>query len=130
MGKHNNGKTTGFKAVAKKAAKEYGSKEAGERVAGAVKAKMAKAGKLEEGSKANIRDAIARAQAILEGKKEKMAKKDYDGDGKIESNKDEVWGSRAKAAAKAGHPFGKKETVKESAELDRLKYLTNVVLKG
>lgn len=45
-GKHNNGKTTGFKAVAKKAAKEYGSKAAGERVAGAVRAKMAKAGKL------------------------------------------------------------------------------------
>jgi hypothetical protein len=33
------------------------------------------------------------------------AKKDYDGDGKIESPKDEVWGSRAKAAAKAGKPF-------------------------
>ena len=47
MGKHNN-KTTGFKALAKKAAKEYGSKAAGERVAGAVKAKMAKAGQLEE----------------------------------------------------------------------------------
>ena len=47
-GKHNNGTTTGFKAVAKNATKEYGSKEAGERVAGAVKAKMAKAGQLEE----------------------------------------------------------------------------------
>lgn len=33
------------------------------------------------------------------------AKKDYDGDGKVESPKDEVWGSRAKAAAKAGKPF-------------------------
>jgi hypothetical protein len=31
--------------------------------------------------------------------------KDYDGDGKIEPAKDEVWGSRAKAAAKAGKPF-------------------------
>ena len=40
--------------------------------------------------------------AVAEGKK---AKKDYDGDGKIEANKDEVWGSRAKAAAKAGKPF-------------------------
>ena len=131
IGKHNNGKTTGFKAVAKKAAKEYGSKEAGERVAGAVKAKMVKAGKLEEGSKANIRNAIARAQAILEAKGKKPAKKadkDYDGDGKVESPKDEVWGSRAKAAAKAGHPF--KESINESAELDRLKYLTTVVLKG
>jgi len=47
MGKHNNA-TTGFKALADKAGKEYGSKAAGERVAGAVKAKMAKAGKLEE----------------------------------------------------------------------------------
>ena len=46
-GKHNNA-TTGFKALADKAAKEYGSKAAGERVAGAVRAKMAKAGKLEE----------------------------------------------------------------------------------
>jgi hypothetical protein len=33
------------------------------------------------------------------------ASKDYDGDGKKESPKDEVWGSRAKAAAKAGKPF-------------------------
>jgi len=47
-GKHNNGKTTGFKAVAKKAASEYGSKEAGERVAGAVRNKMKKSGKIEE----------------------------------------------------------------------------------
>jgi hypothetical protein len=33
---------------------------------------------------------------------EKKAKKDYDGDGKVESEKDEVWGSRFKAAKKAG----------------------------
>jgi hypothetical protein len=31
---------------------------------------------------------------------EEKAKKDYDGDGKIESEKDEVWGSRLKAAGK------------------------------
>ena len=31
--------------------------------------------------------------------------KDYDGDGKIEPAKDEVWGSRKKAAAKSGKPF-------------------------
>jgi len=53
--------------------------------------------------------------ALNEGKKgvkvakhpqgSKMAKKDYDGDGKVETGKDEVLGSRAKAAAKAGHPF-------------------------
>lgn len=52
-GKHNNGKTTGFKAVAKKAASEYGSKEAGERVAGAVRNKMKAAGKLEESNVAD-----------------------------------------------------------------------------
>ena len=33
--------------------------------------------------------------------KDKKADKDYDGDGKIESGKDEVWGSRFKAAKKA-----------------------------
>lgn len=58
-----------------------------------------------------------RLDQISEGKKDvKTAKhprpskgakaaKDYDGDGKIETPKDEVWGSRAKAAAKAGKPF-------------------------
>lgn len=48
-------------------------------------------------------------QGVYEGK----ADKDYDGDGKVESDKDEVWGSRAKAAAKAGKPFGKDKKVKE-----------------
>jgi hypothetical protein len=33
------------------------------------------------------------------------AAQDYDGDGKVEKPKAEVWGSRAKAAAKAGKPF-------------------------
>ncbi len=33
---------------------------------------------------------------------EKKAKKDYDGDGEVESEKDEVWGSRMKAAKDAG----------------------------
>ena len=42
----------------------------------------------------------------------KKAKKDYDGDGKVETPKDEVWGSRAKAAAKSGKPF------KEAAKPD------------
>jgi hypothetical protein len=37
-----------FEKIAKGAAERYGSKEAGERVAGAVRAKLAKAGKLEE----------------------------------------------------------------------------------
>lgn len=44
----------------------------------------------------------ARLQSLLESAilKEKKAKKDYDKDGKIESEKDEVWGSRMKAAKK------------------------------
>jgi len=46
----------------------------------------------------------------------KKAKKDYDGDGKIESNKDEVWGSRAKAAAKAGKPFKEAEEKRAPAK--------------
>jgi hypothetical protein len=62
LGKHNNA-TTGFDALAKKAGKEYGSKAAGERVAGAVKAKMAKAGKLEELSPATIQSAAAKRDA-------------------------------------------------------------------
>jgi hypothetical protein len=48
VGKHNNGKTAGFKAVAKNVAAEYGSKEAGEKVAGAVFNKMKSAGKFKE----------------------------------------------------------------------------------
>ena len=35
----------------------------------------------------------------------KKATKDYDGDGKVETDKEEVWGSRAKAAKKSGKPF-------------------------
>lgn len=50
----------------------------------------------------------------------KKAGKDYDGDGKIESPKDEVWGSRAKAAARAGKPFGKDKKVKEGSKPDFL----------
>jgi hypothetical protein len=45
------------------------------------------------------------APTIFEGKKHKKskkAKKDWDGDGKVESDKDEVWGSRKKAANKEG----------------------------
>jgi hypothetical protein len=33
---------------------------------------------------------------------EALANQDYDGDGNVESPKDEVWGSRLKAAARAG----------------------------
>jgi hypothetical protein len=54
--------------------------------------------------------ATAQAKKTAEGttmntNEAKKAKKDYDGDGKVESPKDEVWGSRAKAAAKSGKPF-------------------------
>lgn len=44
-----------------------------------------------------------------------QADKDYDGDGEVESPKDEVWGSRAKAAAKSGKPF-KEESEEEEEE--------------
>lgn len=50
----------------------------------------------------------------------KMADKDYDGDGNVESSKDEVWGSRLKAAAKAGKlkkkPMAAMEEVEEVEE--------------
>ncbi len=64
------------------------------------------------------------------------AAKDWDGDGKKESPKDEVWGSRAKAAAKAGKPFSeaakpdfldmdkdgdKKEPMKKAAKEKKVK---------
>ena len=48
-----------FKKIAAKAAKRYGSEEAGNRVAGAIRAKMAKAGKLEEASLEDIQEEIA-----------------------------------------------------------------------
>jgi hypothetical protein len=91
---------------------------------------------------------IKETTAYIEEKKtvEKKAKKDYDGDGKIESNKDEVWGSRAKAAAKSGHPFkesteftrmqeqlarlnrAEKPMVAESREVDQIRALTQKLL--
>ena len=48
-------------------------------------------------AKKGVRDVKHTAKA-----KGTMAKKDYDGDGKIETSKDEVMGSRMKAAKKAG----------------------------
>ena len=56
-----------------------------------------------DGNKAEPMKKAAKDAKVKEGAKK--ADKDYDGDGKIESPKDEVWGSRAKAAAKAGKPF-------------------------
>lgn len=51
LGKRNNGKTTGFSAVAKKASKKYGSKAAGQRVAGAMFQRMRKSGTLSRKAK-------------------------------------------------------------------------------
>jgi hypothetical protein len=102
----------GFKKVAAKAAEKYGSKEKGEKVAAAAMWK-------------NIKEVTS----YIEEKKKAVAQKadkDYDGDGKVESPKDEVWGSRAKAAAKAGHPF--KESINESTEIDRIRQLTQRLL--
>lgn len=60
----------------------------------------------------------------IESTKSKKSNRDWDGDGKIETNKDEVWGSRAKAAARAGKPF--KEEMKVG---DTKKTRTGVVTK-
>lgn len=63
---------------------------------------------------AKLRDKLAQLDEAKKGvrapkyttkAKGAKASKDYDGDGKVETPKDEVWGSRAKAAAKAGKPF-------------------------
>jgi len=56
-----------------------------------------------DGNKTEPMKSAAKSAKVKEGAKK--ADKDYDGDGKIESPKDEVWGSRKKAAAKAGKPF-------------------------
>ena len=83
-----------------KVAKAAGGGEKGEKIAAAAMWK-------------NIKETTA----YLEEKKEKMAKKDYDGDGKIETGSEEHAGSVDKAikAAKA------KETVKESADYSQFK---------
>ncbi len=44
-----------------------------------------------------------RAKSNWGAVKEKMADKDYDKDGRIETEKDEVWGSRLRAAKNAKH---------------------------
>ena len=99
MGKHNNGKTTGFKAVAKAA----GGGEKGEKIAGAQLAKMKASGK--------IKEAVARARDVLEGKAKKGAKPDF-----LDMDKD---GDKKEPMKKA--VADKKAVVKESTELDRMK---------
>ena len=53
---------------------------------------------------------------LTEGKK--LADKDYDKDGKIESPKDEVWGSRFRAAKKAGKMEEKKDCYEGAMDSD------------
>jgi hypothetical protein len=55
------------------------------------------------------------------------ANKDYDGDGKVESPKDEVWGSRAKAAAKSGKPFKEESEEEEESVEENLEQLADEV---
>lgn len=57
-----------------------------------------------------------RLKSLLESA-EKKAKKDYDKDGKIESEKDEVWGSRMKAAKKS-------KKVDETSDTKKKEYRT------
>jgi hypothetical protein len=106
LGKHNNGKTTGFKAVAKAA----GGGEKGKKIAGAQLAKMKASGK--------IKEAISRAKDVLEGKGKK-------GDGNLANNAkpyDKVTrGDVISGRLGKDEKGGKKEVVKESTELDRMK---------
>jgi hypothetical protein len=98
-------KGKGFEKVASKAAEKYGSKEKGEKVAAAAMWK-------------NIKREDQVAEAV------KKAKKDYDGDGKIESGKAEYMGSKDKAIKSAKK---EKECVKESSDLTRMKeFLTRL----
>jgi len=52
-----------------------------------------------------LRDKMDQLSEAKKGSKGTMANKDYDNDGRIETGKAEVMGSRMKAAAKAGKPF-------------------------
>jgi hypothetical protein len=66
----------------------------------------------------------ARIEQVFNGMKSgnlteaKLAKKDYDKDGKIESPKDEVWGSRFRAAKKAGKMEEKKDCYEGAMDSD------------
>jgi CubicO group peptidase (beta-lactamase class C family) len=57
----------------------------------------------------------AKNKGKKDSKKEKMADKDYDGDGKIESSKDEYFGSKDKAIKKK--MAEKKKVIKEGREI-------------
>ena len=82
--------------------------------------KSAKTWGMKDGSKFDNRDK-PKDESVAEGKK---AKKDYDGDGKIETEKDEVIGSRRKAAG-LDEASPSASIVKEDAR--RVAMLTNLV---
>jgi hypothetical protein len=113
MDKDGNKKEPMKKAVADKKVKEAEEKRApakkSERTATLPSGAKVKATKV-QGWQSQRADKEAKKDSGLD-EASKKAKKDYDGDGKVETNKDEVWGSRAKAAAKAGKPF--KEAMKK-----------------
>ena len=66
---------------------------------------------------------VAEAAAKIMEATAKKADKDYDKDGKIESPKDEVWGSRLRAAKMAGK-------MKEETELDEASYSAKAARAG
>jgi hypothetical protein len=113
MDKDGNKKEPMKKAVADKKVKEAEEKRApakkSERTATLPSGAKVKATKV-QGWQSQRADKEAKKDSGL-GEASKKAKKDYDGDGKVETNKDEVWGSRAKAAAKAGKPFKESKVI-------------------
>ena len=84
-----------------------------------AKAKSGLKSMIKKGAKAVAKGAIKVAKRMSE---EKMAKKDYDGDGKIESGKDEYFGSRDKAIKKAMGKKVKKEGLETVDELYKGKH--------
>ena len=72
---------------------------------------MTGAAKQMEKIKKGLSDHPDVSKALRQANESKMATKDHDGDGKIESGKDEYFGSRDKAIKKA---MGKKKTMKEA----------------
>jgi len=62
----------------------------------------------------SLKEKINLLEAKIKKKKKKMANKDYDGDGKVESSKDEYFGSKDKAIKAA---MKKKKSLKEGREV-------------
>jgi len=68
----------------------------------------------------------AKRDADLSEEKSPMAKKDWDKDGKIESEKDEVIGSRIRAAKKAGKMDEDEQLDEQSEDLGRIRQLAGL----